>query len=158
KGGFPQELQRKVLKGREPITCRPGELLEPVDFEAEKRALEEELEVSLSERDVISAVLYPAVFKTFVEHRKEFSDTSVLDTRTFFYGLEIGEETRVEMEPGKTLVIKLTAVGELLNDGTRIVYFELNGQPREVRVADESATVKEVARPKVERRNPRHIG
>ena len=70
-------------------------------------------------------------FKSFMEHRAAYSDTSVIDTPTFFYGLALGEETRIEMEPGKTLVVKLTAVGELLEDGTRIVYFELNGQPRE---------------------------
>jgi len=157
-GGFPKELQRKVLKGREPITCRPGELLEPVDFEAVRRELEEELQVKIDDRDLMSAILYPSVFRAFVQHRAEYSDTSVMDTPTFFYGLDVGEETRIEMEPGKTLVVKLTAVGELLKDGTRIVYFELNGQPREVRVPDESAAVKTVARPKADRKNPKHIG
>lgn len=158
KGGFPEELQRKVLKGREAITSRPGELLEPVDFEALRAELEDEFEMSMSDRQLVSYALYPAVFKTFIEHRKEYDDTSVINTKTFFYGLEVGQETRVEIEPGKTLVVKLIAVGELQNDGTRIVYFELNGQPREVRVADEGAHVKEKARPKAERRNERHIG
>ncbi|MBO8141946.1 MAG: pyruvate carboxylase [Firmicutes bacterium] len=157
-GGFPKELQRKVLKGREPITCRPGELLEPVDFDAVRKDLEEEYGSVITHRDVLSAVLYPSVFKSYMEHRTAYSDTSVIDTPTFFYGLWVGEETRIEIEPGKTLVIKLTAVGELLEDGTRIVYFELNGQPREVRVPDESAKVKKVERPKADRRNPGHIG
>ncbi|HLS90843.1 MAG TPA: pyruvate carboxylase [Limnochordia bacterium] len=156
-GGFPKELQRKVLKGREPITCRPGELMDPVDFEAVRKELEEEFEQAFTHRDAISAVLYPSVFRSFIEHKIKYSDTSVIDTPTFFYGLNVGEETRIEMEPGKTLVVKLTAVGELLEDGTRMVYFELNGQPREVRVADESATVKRVERPKADRRNPSHV-
>ncbi len=158
KGGFPEELQRKVLKGREPISCRPGELLEPVDFEAVRRQLEEEFGVPMSHRDAISSVLYPAVFKGFAEHRIEYSDTSVLDTPTFCYGLRMGEETRIEMEPGKTLVVKLTAVGELLDDGTRNVYFELNGQPRQVRVNDDSAKVKQTQRAKADRHNPKHVG
>jgi len=157
-GGFPEELQRKVLKGREPITCRPGELLDPVDFDAVKKELEDEFGVTVSRRDVFSAVLYPSVFRDFLKHRITYGDTSVIDTPTFFYGLRVGEETRIDIEPGKTLIVKLTAVGELLEDGTRIVYFELNGQPREVRVVDESANVKRVERPKAERRNPSHIG
>lgn len=157
-GGFPEELQRKVLKGRRPITCRPGELLEPVDFAAVKKELEEEFGVSLSRRDVLSAVLYPQVFRSFLEHRITYGDTSVIDTPTFFYGLKVGEQTRIELEPGKTLIVKLIAVGELLEDGTRTVYFELNGQPREVRVPDESAKVKRAERPKADRRNPSHIG
>lgn len=158
KGGFPKELQKKVLKGREPITYRPGELLEPVDFEAVRAELQEEFGPNITHRDAISSVLYPAVFKTFAQHRADYSDTSVMDTPTFFYGLRLGEETRIEMEPGKTLVVKLTAVGELLDDGTRIVHFELNGQPRQVRVNDESAKVKQVQRPKADRRNPKHVG
>src|SRR5690606_22553140 len=157
-GGFPAELQAKALKGRQPITCRPGELMEPVDFGKVKGELEEEYGVSLSHRDAISAVLYPQVFRNFLEHHAEYSDTSVMDTPTFCYGLSVGEETRIEMEPGKTLIVKLTAVGELLEDGTRIVYFELNGQPREVRVLDQSAKVKKVERPKADRRNPKHVG
>lgn len=157
-GGFPKELQRKVLKGREPITGRPGELLPPVDFEAEKAKLEKELGMALTHRDVITAVLYPSVFKAYMAHTAEYSDTSVIDTPTFFYGMEVGEEILIELEPGKTLVVKLIAVGELHEDGTRTVYFELNGHPREVRVPDESADVELVERPKADPNDPRHIG
>ncbi|MBX6395103.1 MAG: pyruvate carboxylase, partial [Alicyclobacillaceae bacterium] len=140
-GGFPPELQKIVLKGKEPITCRPGELLEPFDFEAARRQLEEKFGRPFSDRDLLSYALYPQVFEEFMAHREEFGDVSVLDTPTFFYGLRLGEEIAVDIEPGKTLIVKLTSVGELRPDGTRVVYFELNGTPREVTVRDESAQV-----------------
>ncbi|HEX6971746.1 MAG TPA: pyruvate carboxylase, partial [Limnochordia bacterium] len=157
-GGFPERLQKVVLKGREPITCRPGELLEPADLDGLKERLSRELGRTLSRRDVLSYVLYPAVFKDFVAHQRLYSDTSVIDTPTFFYGLRPGDETRVEIEQGKTLIVKLTAIGELLPDGTRTVHFELNGQPREVRVADASHQGAQPSRPKAAEDDPRQLG
>lgn len=157
-GGFPAKMQEIVLKGREPIHCRPGELLESVNFEAAQQELENQFGRSFNARDVLSYVLYPNVFKEYTQHQVLYSDTSVMDTPTFFYGLNVGEETAVEIEEGKTLMIKLTAIGDVLEDGTRMVYFELNGQPREVRVRDESVPAAAAARPKVTPGEPGQVG
>ncbi|TRO81159.1 pyruvate carboxylase [Trichloromonas acetexigens] len=135
-GGFPPELQRIILKDEKPLTCRPGELLEPVDFAAKKAEVEKKLGHPISEREVLSAVLYPGVFETFDRERQEYSDLSKVPTPVFFYGLEVGDETTFEIESGKTLIIKLNAVGNLHPDGTRHIYFELNGEPRQVMVKD----------------------
>lgn len=156
--GFPEELRQAVLRGREYITVRPGELLDPVDIEAQSSDLEKRFNRRFSRRDVLSYLMYPKVFEDFVRLRDEFGDLSVLDTPTFFYGLRLGEETAVEIERGKTLVIKLTAVGELGIDGTRVIYFELNGQPREVKTRDKSAVLQAAARLKAALGNPHHIG
>jgi pyruvate carboxylase len=135
-GGFPPELQKIILKGENPLTCRPGELLEPVDFVAKKAELEKKLGHPVTDRDVLSAVLYPGVYETFDRERQEYSDLSKIPTPVFFYGPELGEETSFEIESGKTLIIKLNAVGSLHPDGTRHIYFELNGEPRQVMVKD----------------------
>jgi len=155
-GGFNEKLQRVVLKREKPLACRPGELLPPEDFEAKKTELRELLGREPTNRDILSALLYPGVYEDFVDHQKIYSDTSVMKTPLFLYGLEIGQEDSVDIEEGKTLVIKLNALGELLKDGTRVVHFELNGQPREVRVKDLSAQVEEIQRPKAEPSNPHH--
>ena len=138
-GGFPEKLRDIILKGREYFTCRPGELLEPVNFEQVKKELEEKTGRSVSEYDVMSYIMYPKVFLDKEKKTKEFGDVSVLDTPTFFYGLRFGEEIKVEIETGKTLIVKLITVGPLAPDGTRTVYYELNGQPREVTIRDLSA-------------------
>jgi pyruvate carboxylase len=138
-GGWPADLQRVVLKGREPITVRPGELLPPIDFAAKEQELAARLERPVTRREVLSELLFPGLLAKLQEHQDAYSDTSVVDTATFFYGLRPGEETAVEIEPGKTLIIKLISVGELRADGTRDVVFELNGQARDVRVPDQKA-------------------
>ena len=155
--GWPQELQKIILKGEQPITCRPGELLEPVDFEEEKLKLEEKLGHRIDDRALLSAILYPNVFPEFDRHRVEFSDTSVIPTPIFFYGLESGQETSLDIEPGKTLIIKLNAVGKVQHDGTRTVYFELNGNNRSVVIRDKSAQSDEAVRIKADKGNPCHI-
>ncbi|SEM92802.1 pyruvate carboxylase [Lihuaxuella thermophila] len=157
-GGFPKRLQEIILKGRESFTTRPGELLEPVDFSQIKQELEEKIGREPGELDVLSYIMYPQVFLQYEQTRKEYGDLSVLSTPVFFYGLRPGEETAVSIERGKTLIIKLMAVGDLNPDGTRTIYFELNGQPREIRVRDESAKVSENTRPKADLKNPNHIG
>ena len=155
--GWPEELQKIILKGEQPITCRPGELLEPVDFDEEKLKLEEKLGHRIDDRALISAILYPNVYPEFDRHRVEFSDTSVIPTPIFFYGLESGQETSLDIEPGKTLIIKLNAVGKVQNDGTRTVYFELNGNNRSVVIRDQSVQSDEAIREKADKGNPCHI-
>ncbi|KIH76950.1 pyruvate carboxylase [Geoalkalibacter ferrihydriticus] len=157
-GGFPEDLQKIILKDEKPLTCRPGELLEPVDFAASKAELEAKVEHPVSERDVLSAVLYPGVWEEFDRHRQEFGDTSVLPTPVFFYGLETGDELNVEIEPGKTLIVRLNAVGSLQKDGTRNIYFELNGEPRQVTVQDLSVESDQASHQKAEKGNAKHVG
>ncbi|BDG61816.1 pyruvate carboxylase [Caldinitratiruptor microaerophilus] len=156
--GFPEELQRAVLRGEEPIRGRPGALLPPADFDAARAALAARTGRPPAEREVVSYLLFPQVVLDYLRHHEEYGDTSVLDTPTFLYGLRHGEQVAVEIEPGKTLIIKLTAVGEPMPDGTRIVYFELNGTPREVRIRDRQAASALPVRPRAERGNPRHVG
>ena len=157
-GGFPEKLQKIILKGEEPITCRPGELLEPVDFEAERAALREKVGHRVDDKTLLSHILYPNVYPDFDRHRRTCSDTSVIPTPVFFYGLEPGQETAVEIEPGKTLIIKLNAIGALHDDGTRQIFFELNGLARQVTVRDRSAMVDEKVRQKADSGNPKHVG
>ncbi|HIJ87097.1 MAG TPA: pyruvate carboxylase [Desulfuromonadales bacterium] len=155
--GWPQELQKIILKGEQPITCRPGELLEPVDFVEEKLKLEEKLGHRVDDRALVSAILYPNVYPEFDRHRQQFSDISVFPTPIFFYGLEPGQETSLDIEPGKTLIIKLNAVGKVQSDGTRAVYFELNGNNRSVVIRDRSVQNDQAVRVKAEKSNPCHI-
>jgi len=111
-----------------------------------------------SELDVLSYIMYPQVYLQFDQRMKEYGDLSVLNTSTFFYGLRAGEETAITIERGKTLIIKLVAIGELHPDGRRIIYFELNGQPREIFVRDQSAKVSELVRRKADSQNAAHLG
>lgn len=111
-GGFPEKLQKLVLKGQTPITVRPGEPLEPVSFEGIKEEWKETHQMELSDQDAIAYALYPKVFTEYVKTAERFGDISVLDTPTFFYGMTLGEEIEVEIERGKTLIVKLVSIGE----------------------------------------------
>ncbi|EAX48410.1 pyruvate carboxylase [Thermosinus carboxydivorans Nor1] len=156
--GFPKELQRIILKGQKPITQRPGELLEPLNFEEIRSTLKEKLPRPVTDRDVLSYALYPKVFLEWVEFIRKFGDVSVLDTPAFFYGLRPGEEIKVEIEKGKTLIIKLISVGDPNPDGTRTVKFELNGLPRETLIRDYSLKTIVLAKAKADKDDPRQIG
>jgi pyruvate carboxylase len=157
-GGFPKELQRIILKGQKPITHRPGELLEPLNFEEIRTILKEKLTRQVTDYDVLSYAMYPKVFLEWVEFTRRFGDVSVLNTPTFFYGLKPGEEIKAAIEEGKTLIIKLIAVGAPQSDGTRLVSFELNGLPREVTIRDYSLQTIVLPRVKADKDDPRQIG
>ncbi len=135
--GFPEDIQRVVLKGEKPISCRPGELLPPIDFEAMKKEVEK-LNPEPNMKDIISYCLYPKVVAEFFEHSQEYGYISNMCSQVFFNGMEVGETTQICIEDGKTLVIKYLGLGEQNEDGTRDVYFELNGTRREVSVPDPS--------------------
>ena len=157
-GGFPPELQARILRGRQPLTDRPGALLPDADFAKARGELETKLGRAPTEQDVISYLLYPKVFLDFVAAEVRYSDLSVLPTSVFFHGMASGEEVSIEIEPGKTLIVKFLTVGEGHPDGKRVVYFELNGQPREVLVADKSLSEGAVkGRPKAEAGNAKHV-
>ncbi|MEQ6388955.1 pyruvate carboxylase [Bacillaceae bacterium S4-13-58] len=156
--GFPQEIQRIILKGRDAITTRPGELLEPVDFSELRDTLFHQLGRQVTSFDLITSALYPKVFHDYHRFTEQYGDMSVLDTPTFFFGMRLGEEIEVEIEQGKTLIVKLVSIGEAQLDGTRIVYFELNGQAREVVIQDRSIKATVVKRPQADKNNSKHIG
>jgi pyruvate carboxylase len=156
-GGFPEALRRVILKDQEPITCRPGELLEPADLEAERTRAAQRIGGYVDDKSLVSWLLYPNVFPDLVRHKDEFSDTSVVPTPVFLYGLEPGQETSIEIEPGKTLIVRLVTVGKLEKDGTRDLYFELNGEGRTITVRDQAAAQSGVQRVKADRGNPTHV-
>src|SRR5699024_5971800 len=141
-----------------PVTTRPGELLEPINFAELKAELEKVMDTEPSEFDVIAYALYPKVFKDYIENTKKFGDISTLDTPTFFYGMKLGEEIEVEIEKGKTLIIKLISISEPRSDGTRVVFFELNGQPREIEIQDVNVKTDFVAKPKADPTNDKQLG
>jgi pyruvate carboxylase len=136
--GFPKELQRVVLKGKKAITCRPGELLPPVDFEEKKREMLS-FDPDPSWRAVLSYCLYPNVVRDYVRQRKEYGYIMRLGSHVFFHGLAVGETNKVNIADGKTLVIKYLGLGEVDKEGMRTVSFELNGIRRDVQVPDEAA-------------------
>lgn len=135
-GGFPEKLQQVVIKDRKAITVRPGELLEDVDFDKLQRELAVKTGRSSSIQEALSYALYPKVMDEFLATAKEFGDVSVIDTEEFLYGMRLGEEVEIEIETGKTLIVKLVLISKPKSDATRVIYFELNGQPREVIIED----------------------
>ena len=157
-GGFPPALQARVLKGRRPLQERPGARLPAADFPAAREKASALLGREAGDRDALSYLLYPRVFPDLAAHERTYSDTSILPTSIFFFGPDLGVEHPVEIEPGKTLIVKLLAVGEPHSDGMRTVFFELNGQPREVEVADRSlaSSVREV--PMADQSDPGQVG
>lgn len=157
-GGFPEDLQRVILKGRTPITVRPGELLDDVDFNALKEKLFEDLKRQVTSFDALGYALYPKVFMEYAGMVDQFGDISVLDTPTFLFGMRLGEEIEVEIETGKTLIVKLVSIGQAQADGTRVVYFELNGQPREVVIRDESIKSTVAVKMKADPKKESHLG
>ncbi|MAS12555.1 MAG: pyruvate carboxylase [Nitratireductor sp.] len=157
--GWPEALQKKVLKGEKPITVRPGSLLEPADLAADRKALEEKLGRKVSEFEFSSWLMYPKVFTDFAAASENYGPVSVLPTPVYFYGMQPEDEIFVEIERGKTLVIRCLAIGEVDEKGMVTVFFELNGQPRRVKVPDRvHGASASAARRKAEAGNEAHVG
>jgi pyruvate carboxylase len=156
--GWPKKLQKILLRGQAPLRGRPSASLPPADFDAEKEALEKKTGHSIRQDELLSYLLYPEVFLKYDKFRQTYSDVSVLPTPAFFYGLKSGEEITVEIEPGKTLIIKFLTAGDPHPDGTRTLFFELNGQPREVTVRDKALRVTERQHPKADPTDPGQVG
>jgi pyruvate carboxylase len=135
-GGWPEDFQAKVLKGSEPIRVRPGSLLAPADLEAERSTAQAKIGWQPDDRALAGYLMYPKVFCDFVAAQERYGPTEVLPTPVYFYGLSVGQEISVELERGKVLVIRCQAIGEPDDTGEVRVFFELNGQPRIVRVPD----------------------
>jgi len=156
--GWPKKLQKIILRGHAPLSGRPSANLEPVNFKEEKNALEKKLGHPLGQDDLLSYLLYPDVFTKYDKFQQSYSDVSVLPTPAFFYGLKSGEEITVDIESGKSLIIKFLTTSEPHPDGTRTLFFELNGQPREVNLRDRALRVVERAHPKADPADPGQVG
>ncbi len=158
-GGFPEEIVQRVLGDAAPDTSRPGSRLAPVDLEAVRKEVSEKLGgAEIDDEDLNGYLMYPRVFVEYRQRHEKYGPVRTLPTHTFFYGMEPGEEISAEIDPGKTLEIRLQAVGETNDAGEVKVFFELNGQPRTIRVPDRSARALAPARAKAEEGNPNQIG
>ncbi|MGV8952453.1 MAG: biotin/lipoyl-containing protein, partial [Cypionkella sp.] len=158
-GGWPAGIQKKVLKGEAASTERPGAHLPPVDLEATRAKLSEELlGLVVDDEDLNGYLMYPKVFLDYMGRHKAYGPVRALPTRTFFYGMAAGEEITAEIDAGKLLEIRLQAVGETTDDGEVKVFFELNGQPRVIKVPNRAIKAKVAAKPKATEGNPGHIG
>ena len=158
-GGWPEALQRKVLKDTAPITDRPGRHLAPVDTAATRTELVDQLDgYKVDNEDLHGYLMYPKVFLDYMGRHRSYGPVRTLPTRTFFYGMTPGEEISVEIDPGKTLELRLITVGETGDDGEVKVFFELNGQPRTVRMENREVKAHTAQRLKAEPGNPAHLG
>jgi len=157
-GGFPKALQAKVLKGDEPLKGRPGDSMAPVDLDARRIELQRTVGREISKTELASSLMYEEVFEAYLGERKAYGPLHQLPTSTFFYGMTPDEEITVDIEQGKTLVIRCSAIGEARVDGTVEVFFELNGQPRMIRVKHLASATVEEPRVKADPANPEHVG
>ncbi len=155
--GWPKKLQKIILRGQAPLRGRPGANLEAAKLEEEQKILEKRLGHAVRRDDLLSSLLYPDVFAKYDKFRQTYSDVAVLPTPAFFYGLKSGEEINVEIESGNSLIIKFLTISEPHADGTRTLFFELNGQPREVNVRDRALRVVERAHPKADPADPGQV-
>ncbi|MCU4652857.1 pyruvate carboxylase [Roseibacterium sp. SDUM158016] len=157
-GGFPPGILKKVLKDEQPILDRPGKHVAPVDLEKTRAEVASKLDTEIDDEDLMGYMMYPKVFTDYATRHKDYGPVRTLPTRTFFYGMEPGEEIEAEIDPGVRLVVQLQAIGETNEEGEAKVFFELNGQPRTIRVPNRRIAATQAKRPKAETGNPAHIG
>jgi pyruvate carboxylase len=156
-GGFPKQLQKKVLGKEKPLTVRPGSVLKPVDIDGWQADLKQKLGEEISDQDLASSLMYPEVFQSFAEHRKRFGDVSVLPTHVYFYGMEPGSETVVNTRAGRHTIVRFLTSSDPDEDGMRRVFFEVNGQPLTVLVKDRHIAAAERRVEKADPDNPAHV-
>ncbi|AMY70079.1 pyruvate carboxylase [Frigidibacter mobilis] len=158
-GGWPAGITAKVLKGEAPSTTRPGKHLPPVDLEAVRARVSADLGgVPIDDEDLNGYLMYPKVFMDYMKRHLAYGPVRTLPTHAYLYGMSPGEEISVEIDPGKTLEIRLQTLGETTDEGEAKVFFELNGQPRVIKVPNRMVKAKTAARPKAAEGNPAHIG
>jgi len=157
-GGFPQEVKNVILGNEPEVLGRPGESMPPADIDVAREKASEHLDAEATDAEAVSYLLYPKVFSDFAKHQKEYGEVSRLPTPNFFYGQQPGDEIAVDIEKGKRLIIKYLATGSAYPDGTRTVFFELNGQPREITVTDRSLEPATQASVKVDPDDPAQVG
>lgn len=156
--GWPQALQKKILKGEKPFTVRPGSLLVPADLEAERASVEATVGRSVTDQEFASSLMYPKVFADYAAAQENYGPTSVLPTPVYFYGLASEQEVFVDLEKGKTLVVVNQAISETDEKGMVTVFFELNGQPRRVKVPNRAKGAAGGVKRKAEAGNDKHVG
>jgi len=158
-GGFPPKIVSKALKGEQPLLERPGKSIPPIEIEVVRAEVEALLEgKKVDNEDLNGYLMYPKVFLDYMGRRKAYGPVRAIPTKAFFYGMEAGEEITAEIDPGKTLEIRLQAIGETNEEGDSRVFFELNGQPRVIRVPNRKIKSQTAARAKIEVGNLAHIG
>ena len=140
-GGFPEKLQKLVLKGEEPITVRPGELLPAEDFDKIEKYLKEKYKFNPSKKDILSYALYPDVFEDFIKHVLEYGEVRLMGSDVFFHGLAEGETSEIEVAEGKIMVVQLIEIGKLDSEGYRTLDFEINGNRREIKIKDKTERI-----------------
>ncbi|MCI4665580.1 MAG: pyruvate carboxylase [Neomegalonema sp.] len=156
--GFPEALQKKALKGEAPIQGRPGASMAALDLEAKRAEAEAQMPgVTVDDEDLCSYLMYPKVYLDYMGRRRLYGPVRQLPTPMFFYGMEIGDQAYIDLEPGKTLVLRLLAVGETDEEGQVKVFFELNGQPRNIRVPNRAVSATTARHPKAEDGNADHV-
>jgi len=157
-GGWPKKLQHVILGDRRPIQGRLGAKMKPSNFKKIAEELTAKLKREATDDDVFSHIMYPEVFAGFAKIEREFGDLSALPTPVFFYGMKAGQEIAVEIEPGKTLFIRLVNIGAVDAEGKRAVNFELNGMTRQLAITDRSAKPTVKARVKADPAKPGEVG
>lgn len=158
-GGMDKNLQNIVLKGRDFITDRPGKHIKSYDFEQATKELEQIVpKREIDDKMLLSYALYPKVYKDYLRFYEEYNKIQVIDTPSFFYGLEPNEKIMIELEPGKSLLVELTSIGPLREGGFRTVYFDLNGLPQEVEIQDRNVEGTVMVRQKADKSNPKQVG
>jgi pyruvate carboxylase len=158
--GFPEALSNKILQGKKPMAERPGKGLAAVDLEAERLIAEKTVGRQVNDQDLASWLMYPKVFTEYCAHHSKYGDVSQLPTPVFFNGMAQGDEVSVSIDAGKTLVIRLQGSADITDDegDAKKLFFELNGQPRLVRIEKAGVAQTRRERPKAEISNPAHIG
>jgi pyruvate carboxylase len=156
-GGFPAALQQKVLQGAQPLTVRPGEVLPPTDLVKARAEATAKTWREITDEEFASYLMYPKVFTDYMQTRLEYGRVSVVPTPLFFYGMEPGDEVTVDIQRGKSLIVRFVAASESHEDGARTVFFELNGQPRSVKVPDRSQVAIKPPRRKADLTNTSHV-
>jgi pyruvate carboxylase len=157
--GFPEAIVKRILKGEKPLTERPGKDIPPVDLEKTRKELSDALDGEpVDDEDLNGYLMYPKVYLDYARRHAKYGPVRALPTRTFFYGMRPGDEISAEIDPGVTLEIRCQAIAETNKEGEAKVFFELNGQPRVIRVVDRRSDAGRMARPKAETGNPNHIG
>lgn len=161
-GGFPKQLQKVILKNTKPYTERPNAHLEPIDFDAQFKSFKKKYQKGFTRpiefEDFLSYSLYPRVFEQAHEKYKLYGNVSILPTANFFYGMKLREEIMIELQPGKTITVKLLSVGIPNEDGYRIVFFSVNGENRFVEIKDKAIKVEKVAHVKVDPEDENQFG
>jgi len=157
-GGFPEELQKKILGNKKPLTKRAGAILPSINLDAEKANLEKKYGEKISDQQLASYLMYPKVFEDFMNHLQNFSDTSILSTELFFYGPIPDKEYSLPIDKGKNLIVRYLAKGDPSANGSSSVFFELNGQPRTVEITNNEFSKNVFINPKAEEGNPSHVG